>query len=376
MHLLVAITPHGFGHAVQVAPLINALAQRLPALRVTIQSTIPAWFLRQRIHAEFQLVERSTDFGLMMNSGLDIDLESSAKAYADLHRSWEARVSDEACRLRALAPDLVLADVPYLTLAAAQAAALPALALCSLNWADIYRCYFARRREAPRILEQMEAAYSAAGVFLCPEPSMPMNRLSNTLTIGPIAARGQNRREALNERLGLDSDTALVLVAPGGVKTRFAMERWPADRNIHWLVSEEWRVRHPCATAFEPIGMAFSDLVVSCDALLGKCGYGTVTECVVNGTPLLYIGRPDWPEEPTLLGWLNDHQAAVEVPPAKLASGTLRDIVAAARALPVRRCEPTGVEQAAAVLQAYLQPVGSALGVAVEASDGATGHTA
>ena len=92
-----------------------------------------------------------------------------------------------------------------------------------------------------------------------------------------------------------------MLVAPGGVKTRFAMERWPADRNIHWLVSDDWRVQHPCATAFEPTGMAFSDLVVSCDAVLGKCGYGTVTECVVNGTPLLYIPRPGWPEEPNCL---------------------------------------------------------------------------
>ena len=294
MHLLVAVSPHGFGHAAQVAPVINALVRRLPALRVTVQSTVAAWFLRQRIDTDFQLVERCTDFGLMMNSALDIDLESSASAYADLHGSWEARVSEEASRLRALAPDLVLADVPYLSVAAAQAAAIPALALCSLNWADIYRHYFSHRREAPHILQQMEAAYSAAAAFLCPAPCMPMRWVNNAVNIAPIAARGQNRRAALNELLGLDSSTALVVVAPGGVQTRFAMERWPADQNIHWLVSENWRVVHPCATAFERTGMTFTDLVASCDAVLGKCGYGTVTECVVNGIPLLYIPRPDW----------------------------------------------------------------------------------
>ena len=215
MHLLVVVSPHGFGHAAQVAPVINALVRRLPALRVTVQSTVAPWFLRQRIDTDFQLVERRTDFGLMMNSALDIDLESSASAYADLHGSWEARVSEEASRLRALAPDLVLADVPYLSVAAAQAAEIPALALCSLNWADIYRNYFAHRREARHILEQMEAAYSAAGAFLCPEPCMPMGWLNNAVNIAPIAARGQNRRAALNELLGLDSSTALVVVAPG-----------------------------------------------------------------------------------------------------------------------------------------------------------------
>jgi hypothetical protein len=330
--------------------------------------------LRQRIDTDFQLVERRTDFGLMMNSALDIDLESSASAYADLHGSWEARVSEEASRLRALAPDLVLADVPYLSVAAAQAAAIPALALCSLNWADIYRHYFSHRREAPHILQQMEAAYSAAAAFLCPEPCMPMGWLNNAVNIAPIAARGQNRRAALNELLGLDSSTALVVVAPGGVQTRFAMERWPADQNIHWLVSGSWRVVHPCATAFERTGMTFTDLVVSCDAALGKCGYGTVTECVVNGTPLLYIPRPDWPEEPTLLGWLNNHRAAVEVSPEKLASGNFGDSVAAARALAVERCAADGAEQAAVVLQSYLHPVVPAVNAAVDADDGITGR--
>jgi hypothetical protein len=375
MHILVAVSPHGFGHAAQVAPVINALVRRLPALRVTVQSTVAAWFLRQRIDTDFQLVDRSSDFGLMMNSALNIDLESSTSAYAELHGSWEARVSEEASLLRALAPSLVLADVPYLSLAAAQAAAIPALALCSLNWADIYRHYFSHRREAPCVLQQMETAYRAAAAFLCPEPCMPMHWLNNTVSIAPIAARGQNRRAALNELLGLDSSTALVLVAPGGVHTRFAMERWPADQHIHWLVSENWRVVHPCATAFERTGMAFTDLVTSCDAVLGKCGYGTVTECVVNGTPLLYIPRPDWPEEPILLSWLNNHRAAVEVSPEKLASGNFGDSVAAARALHVKPCAADGAEQAAAVLQSHLQPVSSAFDSAAHADDGITGRT-
>ena len=55
--------------------------------------------------------------------------------------------------------DIVLADVPYLTLAAASRASIPAAALCSLNWADIYRHYFNNRTEAGKILAEMESAY-------------------------------------------------------------------------------------------------------------------------------------------------------------------------------------------------------------------------
>ncbi|MEA2079133.1 MAG: hypothetical protein U9P00_04620 [Pseudomonadota bacterium] len=347
MHLLVAITPHGFGHAAQVSPVINALRQRLPALRLTILTSLPEAFLRGRIQGDFKLIAQAPDFGLLMNSALDIDLEASAAAYAELHRNWQQRVDAEARRLESIVPDLVLADVPYLTLAAARQAAIPAAALCSLNWADIYRHYFANRKDAGRVLAQMESAYLSAGVFLCPEPSMPMSFLDKRVPIGPVAAQGRQRRDDLIRQLGLDPGQSVVLVAPGGVETRFALENWPGGQGIHWLVSERWQVRHPNVSPLEKTGLGFTDLVASCDAVLGKCGYGTVSECVVNATPLLYIPRPDWPEEQVLLQWLETRNAAVPVDPIRLGSGVFTDLVVRARSLVVKACRATGASQAA-----------------------------
>lgn len=347
MHLLVAITAHGFGHAAQVTPVINRLRERLPALRVTLLSSLPEAFLNERIKGEFQRIDRAPDFGLKMHSALAIDLEASAAAYADLHTSWQQRVDEEARQLSSLAPDLVLADVPYLTLAAASQAGVPAVALCSLNWADIYRHYFLKRKEASQVLGHMEAAYQSAQAFLCPEPSMPMQFLDNRVSIGLIAVQGRNRREALIQQLGLKPETSLVLVAPGGVATRFAIENWPQGQAIHWLVSESWQVKHPDASPLEYTGFSFPDLVSSCDAVLGKCGYGTVAECVLNGTPLMYIPRPDWPEERSLLQWLDAQGAAVGLAPECLATGEFEDVVHAARSRTVKSIEATGVSQAA-----------------------------
>lgn len=347
MHLFVAITPHGFGHAAQVSPVINALRQKLPALRVTVLTSLPEAFLRGRIQGGFEYIGQAADFGLVMNSALDIDLAASAAAYAELHQNWQQRVDAEACRLESLSPDLVLADVPYLTLAAARQAAIPAAALCSLNWADIYRYYFANRKEAGEVLAQMESAYRSAGIFLCPEPSMPMPFLDNRVSTGPVAAKGRCQRDDLLRQLGLDPGQSLVLVAPGGVETRFALENWPVGAGIHWLVSERWQLRHPDVSPLEKTRLGFIDLVASCDAVLGKCGYGTVSECVVNATPLLYIPRPDWPEEQVLLQWLESHNAAVAVEPMRLASGEFSDLVVRARSLRVKACRATGAGQAA-----------------------------
>jgi UDP-N-acetylglucosamine:LPS N-acetylglucosamine transferase len=42
------------------------------------------------------------------------------------------------------------------------------------------------------------------------------------------------------------------------------------------------------------------DLIHAADAVLGKLGYGFVSECVTSGTALIYVPRVDWPEEPYL----------------------------------------------------------------------------
>ena len=335
--------------------MLNTLRQRRPDLRLTLLTSLPPAFLRGRIQGDFEQIKDAPDFGLIMNSALAIDLESSANAYRDLHTDWHSRVDREAGRLERLSPDLILADVPYLTLAAAERAGIPALAMCSLNWADIYRHFFWQRPEAGRILEQMELAYDGARAFLCPEPSMPMSYLHNRVAIGPIAAVGRPQLETLRASLDLAGEERLILVAPGGVKARFPMDAWPVNRGFHWLVSADWQVQHPNVSNYQDTGLRFPDLIASCDAVLGKCGYGTVAECVVNATPLLYIPRPDWPEEVSLLDWLQAHRAGLAVEAQRLNTGEFSDLLEPLSSLRVKARAPSGAAEAADRIVEYLR---------------------
>ena len=40
-----------------------------------------------------------------------------------------------------------------------------------------------------------------------------------------------------------------------------------------------------------PAGLAYQDVVAAADLVITKPGYGIVSECVANGTPLLYTSR-------------------------------------------------------------------------------------
>lgn len=351
MRLLTAITPHGYGHAAQALAVLEALCARRPEIELHIATTVPEAFLRSRLAHPFRYHARATDFGLKMSSALEIDLEASAQAYASQLRLWDSLLEAETRFLDALAPDLLLADVPYLPLAAAQRLGMPAAALCSLNWADIYTHYFPDRPEAAQVRERLLDAYNSARVFLAPEPHMPMPGLNNLQSVGVLARTGRNRRAAINAKLGLTPEDRLVLIALGGVQGRLPMERWPQRPELHWLVQQGWEVDRPDCHAIESLEMPFTDILTSCDALLGKIGYGTVAECAVNATPLLYIPRADWPEEPYLADWLERHGAIARLHAEQVETGDFGRILEVLLGQPLPSPPaPTGAEAAVDIL--------------------------
>jgi hypothetical protein len=318
-HLVVSITGHGFGHVAQTAPVLNLLHDRLPGLRLTVRSNVPLTHLRARIRVPFTHLPGEGDIGMEMSSALDVLAGDSRDAYRAFHENWDKRVEDEARLLRELGADMVFSNVGYLPLAGAQCAGIPNVALCSLNWADIYRHYCGD----DAIAAQIHAAYAGADVFLRATPGMKMETLPNLLPVAPIAAQSHNRREELVRHLKLSREEKLVLVSMGGIAMRLPMERWPRIDGVRWLVEDKWRVAHPDAIVLESLPVSFGDLLASCDVLLCKPGYGSFVEAACSGTAVLYVNRPDWPEAPALVEWLQQHGRCREVSREQLADGNI-----------------------------------------------------
>ena len=288
---------------------------------------------------------------MQMDSALDVDRARSAADYAAFHAAWDTQVAATAQLLADVDADLLLANVPYLPLAAAARIGLPSAALCSLNWAGIYRSYFGARPEAPAILAAMTSAYNSAEMFLCPAPSMPMPELRHVRPIGPLARLGRVRQAELRAQLGVVEGQRLVLVTPGGIPLRLPMERWPRQADIHWIVPADWNIQRQDVHGFEALGWSFTDVLASVDAVLGKLGYGLVAECACNGVPLLCVPRPDWPEEPFLAAWLRTHGRCAPVARATVLNGDLYEPLATICAQPAPPPPlPSGARQAAAWL--------------------------
>lgn len=330
------------------APVLEAVAHRVPGLKLTIRCAIPEAKLREMVRVPFEHIPIAFDIGMVMRDALHIDVPASLAHYTTLHGDWSARVAAAADVLADLRPTVLLGNIPYLSIAAAAHAGVPAVAFCCLHWGEIFRHYCGDAPAGPGIEAEIRAAYASARAFLRPAPGIPMPGLGNLVDIGPVARVGATQRSVILDRLGRTGTTRLALLSLGGVPFPLDVSSWPDLGD--WVVVCGMPVsgHHPGVVPIERLGLPYIDVFASVDAVVAKLGYGTVAEAGVNGRSVLYVPRDGWPEEPHLAGWLTRHGRCAPVAEADLLAGRL---VAAIEEL----CEsptpepppPTGVADAA-----------------------------
>lgn len=368
-HLLLALSSHGFGHLSQAAPVVNQLRQLMPTLRITVRGAFPEAQIRRRI-PEVDVIEAvADDFGMVMHDALRVDTAASLQAYEHFHLNWAEKVKKLSQHLHQIKVDLVLADIPYLTLAAAHAAGIPSVALCSLNWADILEHYLAQaptshqdRASYEALIQTIRRTYQAAQQFLQPAPSMAMPTLTNTRTIGPVCTPGMNCRDLLAANARLPAEAWIVLVGMGGMPYALTLEHWPQvinHRPVFYLVPEEQRTGQdfPHIISIETTNIAYPDLIASADLIITKPGYGMFAEAAAAGVPVLYVQRPGWPEAEALTDWLHHVGTCTQITSQNLKRGTFEHALTALLTNGrYPRVPPTGNLEGAMILQGILSP--------------------
>ncbi len=224
-----------------------------------------------------------------------------------------------------------------------------------LNWQDLYGHFCGALEGADGILAEIHAGYASARAFLRPSPAMPMPGLSNLRPIGPLARQGRADPDRLRVLIGAAPHEKVGLIAFGGMAYPLDYSRFPRLPGWKWVLAGD-PCGHPDLIDRETVPLSFGDLLASADVILGKPGYGTFTEAAVNGVPMLYIPRPDWPEAPYMIKWLRDNGRCLEIQGADLfVAARLELQLQKLFSLPVKALPvPSGIDDAAALLEAAL----------------------
>ncbi|MEW5422389.1 hypothetical protein [Amorphus sp. 3PC139-8] len=305
MRLLADVSSHGFGHMMQTSCVLAALHDRTDRLAVRLRSALPAAVVARFAPLPVELGPPPFDPALTMSAPDTIDVAATAQNYRDFAEAFETAVAEAENEIAAFHPDLVFSDIAAPGLVAARRAGVPAVALCSLNWADILRAVMPPGSVPTQALALLEDAYGGADIFLMPDPSMAMPNRGNQRRIGPIGRHGTPCPDRIRAILGLPEDRPLGLLSWGGWDNAVGAGFLAAlPHDIAWISD---------AGPLLVQGIDHVDLIASCAIVVAKPGYGTFVDTIGNGVRLVFTDRPGWPETPALAAWALRHGAAREI---------------------------------------------------------------
>jgi hypothetical protein len=307
MVLVFYVSSHGFGHAARDVEVINEIGRRRPDVRLVVRTAVPASFIEQSVAVPIELQHAETDTGVVQVDSLEIDEPATARGAAAFYGTFGARVDAEADALRQIRATTVVADIPPLACAAAARAGLPVIALGNFTWDWIYAAYPQFERLAPAVLRTIRDAYAHATRAL----RLPLHGGFEAVTGGvddiPFIARVSRRpRSEVRRALGLSLTDTVVLASFGGHALGLDYGAIARNNPFRLLLTDyeypgngdtDRRLVRVTRRHLADCGLKYEDLIATADAVVGKPGYGIVSECVANGVAFLYALRSRFAEQ-------------------------------------------------------------------------------
>lgn len=295
------ISGHGYGHASRQIEIINACARRIADARIFIRSSASRRLFDRTVRAPFELDDRPCDTGVVQIDSLRLDEAETIRRAAEFYRTLDDRARDEAALLSARGVRFIVSDAPPLGCAAAALAGIPSVVISNFTWDWIYEGYeggegyegdFGFVDAIRRAYRQADAAWR-----------LPMHggfeTLKTILDVPFVARHARCSREHTRATLGLPLDRRLAL-SSFSVYGADGIDFDRLDTTAHWdvvVTGNEHGTPTSAGVRFvhEPTlyaaGLRYEDLVAACDAVVTKPGYGIISECVANGTPIVYTSR-------------------------------------------------------------------------------------
>jgi len=356
-HVVAYITGHGFGHATRMAAVLAALAERVPGLRLSLISTAPEWLFRLNLPGPFAFRARALDVGVIQRDSIRMDARATLLAYARILEAQPGLVEEEAALLRRDAVDLVVADIPPAAFLAAEVAGIPSVGISNFTWDWIYADYVRAFPEYARILEAIREAYGRADLFLRLPFHGPCDAFPVLRDIPMVARHTRRSRAEVRRALGLSDARPAVLLSFGGFDIQGVdFDRVETLREYEFLTTQ--RLPRPVQNVrtLTLNGLRYEDVVAHADAVITKPGYGIVSDCLANRTPVLYTSRGEFAEYAPLVKGLTAYGVARFIPNEELLAGHWRGALQALLAEPPawRDVPAHGAEAAAEILGARL----------------------
>ena len=294
--ILFYISGHGYGHATRSIEVIKNIRQQNPRVEIHIQSDAPQWLFSLNLKNEFHFIPKSCDVGAVQKNSFDVDQHTTLSRFANFYASFSLRIAVEKSYIQKNKIDCIIGDIPPLAFLAADACDLPSVAIANFSWDWIYEPYAEKYAEYAWVPARIKEAYGKAGILLRLPMHGDLRAFGNRIDIPFIARKAWLSSADVRKKLRVEEKEKLILVA----LRREDLAPVRLDE-LAKLSGFRFLFFSPVPRADNFVSVAadflpFPNLIAAGDLVVSKPGYGIVSECLANRTPLLYTGRKNFRE--------------------------------------------------------------------------------
>lgn len=318
--LYIAITSHGFGHAVRACSVAAAIQHLCPEILLILVTTAPRWLLESYILGDFIHRPRAFDVGVIQADSLKMDKSATLEKLRQIQASQNSIIAGEVNFIRTNRVGLVLADIPPLAANIAQAAGIPCWMLSNFGWDFIYRDWGGDFTE---IADWISESYRLCDRLFRLPLHEPMNAFQTITDVGLTGGVPRYTSDQIRDRFSLTKPVEkTVLLTFGGL----GLQQIPYDTlqqfsDWQFISFDQQAPELPNLLKIAGRDYRPVDFMPVCGRVVSKPGYSTFAEALRLDVPIVSLTREDFAESPLLLEGIQNYAKHQILTPAEFFQG-------------------------------------------------------
>ncbi len=323
--LYIAITNHGFGHAVRISSIANLVQKMCPDVLLVMVTTAPRWLLESYIYGDFIYRPRAFDVGVIQSDSITMDQQKTLEKLQEIRSKERSIIAGEVNFIKQNKVDLLLADIPPIAAKIAQAADIPGWMLSNFGWDFIYRPWGGKFVEIADWIG--ECFGQCERLFRLPLHE-PMAAFPKIFNVGLTGGNPRYQPEEIKAKFGIHADPEkTVLLSFGGLGLAQIpyqnLSRFPDwqfisfDSNAPEIPNLVNLRKDSEKNNINSLHIRPVDLMPICGRIVSKPGYSTFSEALRLEIPIVSLVREGFAESKLLLEGIQDYSYHQILPPAE-----------------------------------------------------------
>lgn len=304
--LYLAVTSHGFGHAVRISSVADKIQKLHPEILLVMATTVPRWLLESYIEGDFIYRPRTFDVGVIQSDSITMDKAATLEKMQHIRDRQKTIIVGEIDFIRTNKVGLILGDIPPLVPLIACGAEIPSWMMGNFGWDFIYRDW---ATEFGEIVDWIGECYQQCDRLFRLPLSEPMSAFKNITDVGLTGGTPRYSESQLRTDFSLTAfPEKTILLTFGGL----GLGTIPYDNlkqfpDWQFITFDRQAPDLPNLVKILDRRYRPVDFMPLCGRVVSKPGYSTFAEALRLGIPIVSLTRDDFAEAALLLDGIQNY---------------------------------------------------------------------